>query len=71
MNEPIVTHIDRSNDDKIIDIVRSIMSQGTMIVETPNEADLVVLMQRRGTPIENIQDPITAYGTSDLLRSGD
>lgn len=46
-------HINRANDEEIIGIVRSILSQGTMVVETTNEAVLVALMEKRGTPIEN------------------
>jgi len=43
--------IDRSNDEEIIDIVRSIMSQGTMVIETVNESVLAALMEKRGTPL--------------------
>ena len=44
-------YIDRSNDEEIIDIIRNIMSQGTMTVETINESIFVSLMEKRGTPI--------------------
>lgn len=44
-------YLDRSNDEEIIDIIQSIMSQGTMDVETVNESILVELMEKRGTPI--------------------
>ena len=50
--------VDRSRDEEIIGIIRSILSQGTMVVETFNEAVLVQLMARRGTPIENIKDSL-------------
>ena len=46
-----INYVDRSNDEEIIDIMRSILSQGTMTVETFNEAVLVKLMERRGTPV--------------------
>lgn len=46
-----IDFIDRSNDEEIIDIVRSIMSQGTMVVETFNEGVLAALMEKRGTPL--------------------
>lgn len=44
-------YIDRSNDEEIIDIIRSILNNGQMKVETFNESILVALMERRGTPI--------------------
>ena len=44
-------YVDRSNDEEIIDIVRDILSQGTMVVETINESILCALMEKRGTPI--------------------
>lgn len=44
-------YIDRSNDEEIIDIMNSILSEGKMRVETINEAVLVKLMELRGTPI--------------------
>ena len=43
--------IDRHNDEEIIDIMHSIMSQGTMVIETFNEAVLAALMEKRGTPL--------------------
>ena len=46
--------VDRSRDEEIIGIIRSILSQGTMNVETINESLLVKLMELRGTPIQNI-----------------
>jgi hypothetical protein len=45
--------INRINDEEIIDIIRSIMSQGTMVVETINESIFVALMEQRLTPILN------------------
>jgi hypothetical protein len=47
---------DKSQDDQIISIVKSIFSQGTFVVETFNESVLVRLMELRGTPIENIEN---------------
>lgn len=44
-------YIDRSNDEEIIDIMNSILSEGKLRVETINEAVLVKLMELRGTPI--------------------
>ena len=46
-----MNHVNRKNDEEIIDIVRSIMSQGTMVVETFNESVLTALMEERGTPL--------------------
>jgi len=43
--------IDRSNDDEIIGIIRSILSHGAWTIETINESVLVSLMEERGTPI--------------------
>ena len=47
-----INYIDRSNDEEIIDIMNSILSEGKMRVETINEAVLVKLMELRGTPIK-------------------
>lgn len=44
--------INRSNDEEIIDIMNSILSNGEMRVETINESVLVKLMELRGTPIK-------------------
>jgi len=44
--------VDRKNDEEIIDIVNSILSNGKMQVETINEAILVKLMEIRNTPIK-------------------
>jgi len=44
--------VDRKNDEEIIDIINSILSNGKMQVETINEAVLVKLMEIRNTPIK-------------------
>ena len=44
-------YVNRSNDEEIIDIVRSIMDNGTGKAETANEHILIKLMQLRGTPM--------------------
>jgi len=43
--------VNRCNDEEIIDIVRSVMDNGTGKAETANEHILIKLMQLRGTPI--------------------
>lgn len=45
--------INRTNDEEIIDIMNSVLSNGNMQVETFNEAILVKLMELRGTPIKD------------------
>jgi len=50
-----VNYIDRSNDEEIIDIVRSVMDNGTGNAETPNEHILIKLMQLRGTPMDSFK----------------
>ena len=45
-------YINRENDEEIIDIMNSILSNGKMQVETFNEAVLIKLMELRGTPIK-------------------
>jgi len=45
-------YINRENDEEIIDIMNSILSNGKMQVETINEAVLIKLMELRGTPIK-------------------
>jgi hypothetical protein len=45
-------YINRENDEEIIDIMNSILSNGKMQVETINESVLVKLMELRGTPIK-------------------
>ena len=44
--------VDRKNDEEIIDLINSILSNGKMQVETFNEAVLVKLMEIRNTPIK-------------------
>ena len=44
-------HINRINDEEIIDIVQSVLDNGTGRAETANEHILIKLMQIRGTPI--------------------
>ena len=44
--------VDRKNDEEIIDLIDSILSNGKMQVETINEAVLVKLMEIRNTPIK-------------------
>jgi len=50
-----VNYIDRSNDEEIIDIVRSVMDNGTGNAETANEHILIKLMQLRGTPMTSFE----------------
>ena len=52
-----VNYIDRSKDEEIIDIMRSIFSNGNWEIETFNEAVLTKLMNLRGTPIEYYSQP--------------
>lgn len=47
--------INRKNDDEIINIVRSVLDNGTGRAETPNEHVLIKLMQIRNTPIKNFE----------------
>jgi hypothetical protein len=47
-----IHEINRENDEEIIDIMNSILSNGKMQVETIKEAVLVKLMELRGTPIK-------------------
>ena len=54
-NKMSVNYIDRSNDEEIIDIVRSVMDNGTGIAETANEHILIKLMQLRGTPMTSFE----------------
>jgi len=44
-------YINRIHDEEIIDIVRSVMDNGTGKAETANEHILIKLMQLRKTPI--------------------
>ena len=48
-------YIDRSNDEEIIDIVRSVLDNGTGKAETANEHILIKLMQLRRTPITSFE----------------
>jgi len=50
-----LNYIDRSNDEEIIDIVRSVMDNGTGKAETANEHILIKLMQLRGTPMASFE----------------
>jgi|TARA_R110000765_G_scaffold226336_1_gene330244 hypothetical protein len=47
-----INFVDRKNDEEIIDLINSILSNGNMQVETINEAVLVKLMEIRNTPIK-------------------
>ena len=49
-----LSYINRSNDEEIIDILRSVLDNGTGKAESSNEHILIKLMQVRGTPIENM-----------------
>ena len=49
-----LNYINRSNDEEIIDILRSVLNNGSARAESFNEHILVKLMQIRGTPIENM-----------------
>lgn len=46
-----INYVNREHDEEIIDIVRSVMDNGTGKAETFNEHILIKLMQLRGTPI--------------------
>ncbi len=46
-------YVNRINDEEIIDIVRTVLDNGTGIAETANEHILIKLMQIRNTPIKN------------------
>ena len=48
-------YVNRINDEDIIDIVRSVLNNGTGKAETPNEHILIKLMQIRNTPINNME----------------
>lgn len=49
------SYINRSNDEEIIDIVRSVMDNGTGKAGTFNEHVLIKLMQLRGTPMNSFE----------------
>ena len=48
-------YVNRVNDEEIIDIVRSVLDNGTGKAETHNEHVLIKLMQLRGSPIINME----------------
>ena len=48
-------YINRSNDEEIIDILRSVLDNGYGKAETLNENLLIKLMQIRNTPIKNFE----------------
>jgi hypothetical protein len=48
-------YVNRDNDEEIIDIVRSVMDNGTGKAETANEHILIKLMQLRGTPMTSFK----------------
>lgn len=48
-------YVDRSHDEEIIDIVRSVMDNGTGKAETAYEHILIKLMQLRCTPITSFE----------------
>ena len=48
-------YVNRSNDEEIIDIVRSVMDNGTGEAETVNEHVLIKLMQLRNTPMASFK----------------
>ena len=48
-------YVNRINDEEIIDIVRSVMDNGTGEAETFNEHILIKLMQLRGTPMNSFR----------------
>lgn len=50
-----IHYINRSNDEEIIDILRSVLDNGTGKAETFNEHILIKLMQIRGTPITSFE----------------
>ena len=50
-----INYVDRSNDEEIIDIVRSVMDNGTGKAETMNEHVLIKLMQLRRTPMTSFE----------------
>lgn len=47
--------LNRSKDEEIIDIVRSVMDNGTGKAETANEHILIKLMQLRKTPMTSFE----------------
>ena len=47
--------------DRIIEVLQDIFSQGTFVVETYNEGLLVELMAMNGTAIKNYENPRVDY----------
>lgn len=50
-----IDFVNRINDEDIIDIVRSVLDNGTGKAETFNEHILIKLMQIRNTPIQTFE----------------
>jgi len=48
-------YVNRVNDEEIIDIVRTVLDNGTGNAETAYEHILIKLMQIRNTPIKNFE----------------
>ena len=48
-------YVNRNNDEEIINIVRSVMDNGTGKAETFNENLLIKLMQLRNTPMTSFE----------------
>ena len=60
----LMKKINRNNDEEIINIVRSVLDNGTGYAQTFNEHLLIKLMQIRGTPITSFtfdQDRVDSY----------
>lgn len=53
--------VNKSVDEDIIDVVRSIFSDSGFVVETVNESVLIELMRARGTPITNYKSSRKTY----------
>ena len=49
-----VNYVNRKHDEDIIDILKSVLDNGTGKAETHNEHVLIKLMQVRNTPIKNM-----------------
>jgi len=50
-----INYVDRCRDEEIINIIRSVLDNGTGIAETANEHVLIKLMQLRRTPITSFE----------------
>ena len=50
-----IRYVNRANDEDIIDIMRTVLDNGSGKVETPYEHILIKLMQIRNTPILNFE----------------